>query len=219
MRYRDPYCSAGSSESTPPPLRILSRSGRTSYRAPSAGLVDVESAPGGHRVGELDVGAVAQPLTPVLVGPRRRLANHRHRLRRLDRRHRRSPRDRSGSCGRRSPGRPFLSSRRAVPSSSSAMRRRRGRRRVGRRRRRLVVVVLADGGAASVVCGDGLLSPPLKINTDASTAATPNSTTVAAASATCVRAEPRLPCAGAAAAQARAAGGGYGVYPVPDGFS
>ena len=48
------------------------------------------------------------------------------------------------------------------------------------------VVVFADGGAASLVCGDELLSPPLKINTDARTAATAKSTPVAATSVTCV---------------------------------
>src|SRR5215218_773499 len=46
------------------------------------------------------------------------------------------------------------------------------------------VVVPADGGTASGV-GDGPLSSPLEINSDASTAATANSTITAAASAIC----------------------------------
>ena len=48
------------------------------------------------------------------------------------------------------------------------------------------VVVLADGGTANVLCGDGLSLLPLEINNAASTAATPNSTTTDAASATWV---------------------------------
>jgi hypothetical protein len=48
------------------------------------------------------------------------------------------------------------------------------------------VVILADGGTASVLWGDGLPSPPLEINSDASTAATPNNTITAAASTTWV---------------------------------
>ena len=80
------------------------------------------------------------------------------------------------------------------------------------------VAVLADGGTASVVGCDGLLSSPLEINNDASTAATPNSAITAAASATCVLPN-RLFRGGAGGRGGACSGAGYGVYPVPDGFS
>lgn len=59
------------------------------------------------------------------------------------------------------------------------------------------VVVLADGGTANVLCGDGLSSLPLEINSDASTAATPNSATTEAASTTWVLPNRLLRAAGA----------------------
>jgi hypothetical protein len=75
------------------------------------------------------------------------------------------------------------------------------------------VVVLADGGTASGV-GDGPLSSPLEINSDASTAATANSPITAAASAICGLPKRLLREAGGTGG-----GAGYGVYPVPAGFS
>jgi hypothetical protein len=82
------------------------------------------------------------------------------------------------------------------------------------------VVVLADGGTARLVGRDGLLSSPLEINNDASTAATPNSAITATASATCVL--PKRLFRGGAPGPGGTDGcncGGYGVYPVPAGFS
>ena len=81
-----------------------------------------------------------------------------------------------------------------------------------------VSVVVTGGGAASVVCGcDPLLRFP-KISIDASTTAAPNSTITAAANATCDF--PNLRERGGAGGGVGASGGGgYGVYPVPAGFS
>ena len=84
----------------------------------------------------------------------------------------------------------------------------------------VVVTVVVLGGAANDVRGACWVSSPPATSTDARIAATPNSSTVAATSATCVRPNRRLfgadgCCCGAGACTP----GGYGVYPVPDGFS
>src|SRR6476659_2466671 len=76
------------------------------------------------------------------------------------------------------------------------------------------VVVLADGGTASGVGRGGPVSSPLEISNDASTAATANSTITAPASAICGLPRRLLRGAGSAGG-----GAGYGVYPVPAGFS
>ena len=186
---RAAYCTAGSAESTPPLLRMVSRSGRTSYRAPSAGLVTSNPPPGGHRVGELRGWrrrATARRGSSSCPAPTRTRPPASSRFG--------SPRRaccprRSGRYGRRSPARRCP----ARPPGRRARRRRRGRRwwrwsAIGADVVSVVVsvVVLAGGGTASGVCGAGLLPRSPDTNTAASTTATPNSAIVVATSATCV---------------------------------
>jgi hypothetical protein len=81
-----------------------------------------------------------------------------------------------------------------------------------------VSVVVTGGGTASVVCGCVPLFRFPKISIDASTTAAPNSTITDAASATCDFPNLReRGCAGGGVGTS--GGGGYGVYPVPAGFS
>ena len=76
------------------------------------------------------------------------------------------------------------------------------------------VVPLVEGGTANVDWGGELLPGLPETNSAARTAATPNSTTVAAISATCAELKRDF----RSGASGVGAGGGHGVYPVAAGF-